>query len=129
LLIVRNLGKPVVCDWDILADSCEDSFFAMVASAELDSEHPIGKAIVQHALDMECDLTHPTEFEGMYVFTFYYCSVVLQLAFCSEGKGIKCVVNGTTILIGTRRLMNENGIKLDENVTSTLATFQERGCT
>ncbi len=62
------------------------------ASAEKDSEHPLGEAIVKAAQKAKLELVKPEQFEAL------------------PGKGIATVVNGTEVLLGNRQLLQERGI-------------------
>ena len=61
------------------------------ASAEKDSEHPLGEAIVKAAQKAKLELFKPEQFEAL------------------PGKGIATVVNGTEVLLH-RQLLQERGI-------------------
>jgi heavy metal translocating P-type ATPase len=64
------------------------------ASAEVRSEHPLGKAIVARALADGRKILEPERFDYQ------------------PGRGITATVNGATIVVGTRALMGERGINL-----------------
>jgi Cd2+/Zn2+-exporting ATPase/Cu+-exporting ATPase len=64
------------------------------ASAEVRSEHPLGKAIVARALADGRKIREPERFDYQ------------------PGRGITATVNGATIVVGTRALMGERGINL-----------------
>lgn len=67
------------------------------ASAEMRSEHPLGKAIVNLARAKNYSLQEPERFD--YV----------------PGRGIMAIVNGATILVGNRRLLTEHAIEVPRN--------------
>ncbi len=78
---------------EMIADGCgADELLCAAASAELSSNHPIGRSLVRAAEQKEISLTRPES--------------------CTEhsGRGISCVVNGSKILAGSVSLMKENGI-------------------
>jgi len=64
----------------------------MAASAERGSEHPLGRAIVERAEAEGLELVEPQEFQAV------------------RGKGVMASVNGHRVLVGSRRLMQENGL-------------------
>ncbi len=71
------------------------------ASAEMRSEHPLGKAIVNLALARKNHaLDEPERFD--YV----------------PGRGITAIVNGATIFVGNRRLLTEHAIEVPGNVVA-----------
>src|SRR5271166_4573402 len=67
------------------------------ASAELRSEHPLGKAIVSLALERSRPLREPERFD--YV----------------PGRGITAVVGGETILVGSSALLADHAIEVPRN--------------
>jgi cation transport ATPase len=70
------------------------------ASAELRSEHPLGKTIVEHARASSRALTEP-EYFGY-----------------RPGRGIDAIVAGEKVLVGNRALMQDHGILLPEAAAS-----------
>ena len=86
-------GKPTITS--IITGLDERKFISILASAEMDSEHPIAGAIVEYARDNDIPLLDHTDFESL------------------TGRGIRCTVDGSTVLAGNRALMEENGIVFD----------------
>ncbi|WP_419956149.1 heavy metal translocating P-type ATPase [Neobacillus niacini] len=88
-------GTPVLTDvfTDELVD--ENEFLSLVASAEKQSEHPLAQAIVQGIKEKGIPLTNVTEFEAI------------------PGFGIKAMVDGKELLVGTRKLMNKYNVHVD----------------
>ena len=76
------------------------------ASAEVRSEHPLGKAIVARALADGRKIQEPERFDYQ------------------PGRGITATVNGATIVVGNRALMAERGVNVssaaDLDATSTV---------
>jgi len=70
------------------------------ASAELRSEHPLGKTIVAHARALGRTLTEPERFGY------------------TPGRGIDAVLDGELVLIGNQALMRDHGIAVPANVLS-----------
>jgi Cu+-exporting ATPase len=66
-----------------------------VASAERGSEHPLGEAIVRAAKERELQLVEPREFIAL------------------AGHGIRARIDGHTVLVGSPRLMTDEGVSLD----------------
>ena len=88
-------GKPALTDVIVdpyLPGITENEFLRLVASAEKGSEHPLGEAIVQGALQRGLQLTGATSFDSV------------------TGKGITAVVDGRQLLLGNAKLMQERGI-------------------
>ncbi len=97
-------GKPVVTD--LIAPSGDTKkllFFA--ASAEKSSEHPLAEAIVNEAKKETISLSDATDFEAM------------------PGKGIRAKIEGKTVLLGTARWFQAEGISTTalEKDSETLA--------
>lgn len=88
-------GKPALTD--VIIDSAqkqisEDEFLRLVASAEKGSEHPLGEAIVQGAVDRGLVLSGASAFDSV------------------TGKGIAATIDGRMLLMGNARLMQDRGI-------------------
>ena len=65
------------------------------ASAESVSEHPLGQAIVEAAKAQGLALSEPQAFEAV------------------AGGGVRATVDGRVVLVGTTRLLTENGVPLN----------------
>ncbi|MGZ4139041.1 MAG: heavy metal translocating P-type ATPase [Actinomycetota bacterium] len=93
-------GKPSLTDVLIMDDLSETELLRLVGSAERSSEHPLGQAIIDGAVERSIPLGHPTEFESV------------------TGKGIRATVDHRVVLVGTRMLLDDAGIDasiLDEH--------------
>ena len=87
-------GKPTITDV-LTAQGIQDyDLLQITASAERGSEHPLGQAIVQGALE--------NGFEFLKVETFSAIT----------GRGIEAGINGRSVIAGNRKLMDERGISL-----------------
>lgn len=71
----------------------EDELLLLTASAEANSIHPIAKAIVKHNKEKLIKATNHKEYSG---------------------KGISCVIDGKDILVGNKKLMEDNNIKIED---------------
>jgi Cu+-exporting ATPase len=67
----------------------------LAAAAERGSEHPLSRALVREAQARSLDLPDVTDFEAI------------------PGQGIRGTVEGKRVLIGTPRLMDEQGVALN----------------
>ncbi len=74
-------GKPEVTDVLVFDDSSADEFLKIAASLEQKSEHPLAKAVVEKAKDM--DLFETEQFEAF------------------AGNGVSAVVNGKKYIAGS----------------------------
>jgi Cu+-exporting ATPase len=111
-----TVGKPKVStiysEVDIKKSGYDEEqllFFA--GSAELGSEHPLGRAIIEEANQRGISLKTPTEFDAV------------------PGKGLKTLVEGKSILIGTEKLMDEYNISVEEDYKNKFLEFQQQGIT
>ena len=87
-------GKPVVTDI-ITNGISENEILALAASAEKGSEHPLGEAIVRGAEEKNLELKSIEEFNAI------------------PGHGIEVKIDGKTILIGNKKLIDEKNIDID----------------
>jgi len=87
-------GKPTVTDFVTIkgtANSNELKLLQLAASVERNSEHPLGEAVVRYAQSQEVNLTDVKNFEAI------------------AGSGVRGVVEGKSIALGTLRWMQELG--------------------
>ena len=85
----------------------ESELLEIAASAELRSEHPLGKAIVAYAVARESSPREPERFEY------------------TPGLGITATVDGATILVGNRTLLKEKGVVVPERASDISAIGTE----
>ncbi|MAT05884.1 MAG: copper-translocating P-type ATPase [Acidimicrobiaceae bacterium] len=103
-------GEPALTDV-IPADGVDPAeLLRLVASAEQASEHPLAQAIVTGARDHGHVLVDAAEFDSI------------------TGKGIRAVVDGTEVLVGNRRLLDDAGIDSDE-LSAVMDRLAESGRT
>jgi Cu+-exporting ATPase len=103
-------GKPEVTDI-IAFDGGETEVLKIAAMAEKRSEHPLAEAIVRRAEAEEIDIAEPKKFEVI------------------AGKGVVASLNGDRILVGSRKLMMENGLAVDERIEETLQRLEKEAKT
>ncbi|MBY3623188.1 copper-translocating P-type ATPase [Acinetobacter sp. CUI P1] len=101
-------GKPELTD--ILVEGNETEFLRLVGAAEKNSEHPLAEAIVAGILERNIELPATESFEAI------------------PGYGIKAVVEGKELLIGTRRLMDKYGVEAS-HAYNIMSTLEESGKT
>ena len=85
-------GKPTLTDFHVQSGFDTDRVFALLASVEVKSEHPIALAIVQAATEKQVSLLPVTEFDSI------------------TGSGIEAMVNDQRIQIGADRYMQQIGL-------------------
>lgn len=90
-------GKPVLTDVIPAPLMTQQSLLRTAAAVERKSEHPLAEAIVAGALEQSKALPLPEakDFENL------------------PGYGVSARVDGRPVLVGTRKLMEERGIRID----------------
>lgn len=88
-------GTPVLTDVFTAEGVKGDDLLALAGSAEKQSEHPLAQAIVQGVKEKGISMKAVTEFEAI------------------AGFGIRARVDGKTVLVGTRKLMEQHDISID----------------
>lgn len=89
-------GEPRVTDLIAYGDLSSEEVLRLAASAEKGSEHPLGEAVVQAALEEGLTLEEVEGFEAI------------------AGQGVRARLDGRSILLGNVRLMGENGVEMAE---------------
>ncbi len=98
-------GKPRVTDLFNINDEKETEekdnkngldILHIIGSCEQHSEHPIGMAIVHYVKDQGIGLKEVKDFRAI------------------AGMGVRAIYNGSTVLIGSEKLMTENNIDVSE---------------
>lgn len=94
-----TIGQPKVTDIISFAeDISELEVLKLAASIEQGSEHPIGEAIIAAATESEIPLESPADFSAI------------------PGKGVRGLVAGTEVLIGTISYLKGEGIQMDAHL-------------
>ncbi|MCP8938157.1 cation-translocating P-type ATPase [Alsobacter sp. SYSU M60028] len=88
-----TFGEPAVQTATPFGDADETTLLSLAASAELHSEHPLGRAVVAEAQRRGLAVEEPDRFAY------------------TMGKGIEADIRGRRVLVGNRRLMAEAGIE------------------
>ena len=83
-------------------DLSENDLLKMVASCETLSEHPLAKAIVDKAKDLQMDIEEPQDFK-MY-----------------PGKGVSCKNSYGHVYAGNAKFLAENNVDVDESYLDKL---------
>ncbi|MBR4225655.1 MAG: copper-translocating P-type ATPase [Candidatus Methanomethylophilaceae archaeon] len=79
----------------------EEELLGLMASAESDSEHPLGKAVCAYAAGKGVPVPPHEGFASI------------------SGNGIECVCGGRNVLVGNRGLMEDRGIPIPEGHDET----------
>jgi len=92
-------------------DMDEEEFLKLVASIEINSEHIIGRAIVQYAKTKGIDLEPVEEFKVY------------------PGKGVLGKVRGMSVAVGTEGFLKELGMAMDEDIVKKAQELSKQGKT
>ncbi|CAI9094026.1 OLC1v1029669C1 [Oldenlandia corymbosa var. corymbosa] len=101
-------GKPVVVKTRLLKNMALREFYELVAAVEINSEHPLAKAIVEYAKKFREDedsnvWPEVSEFESI------------------TGHGVKAIVRNKEVIVGNKSLMLENNIVIPIDAEEILA--------
>lgn len=103
-------GKPrVVALYAVMGG--EDDLLLTAGRVEQVSGHPLASAIVDVAKSRGLPLRHPEEFENL------------------AGRGVQARIDGAAVIIGSPRLMKEQGVAFSSTDDAVLAANEERGHT
>lgn len=103
-------GTPKLTDIFAVSGHKESEVLFIAATAEKGSEHPLGEAIVRGADERNIGLEETKNFRSI------------------PGKGIEAYLEDQKILLGTRKLMEENSIPF-EGLETEMRKFEENGKT
>lgn len=103
-------GRPAVADVFCIRGS-EKRMLALCGSAELASEHPVARAIVQHCNDIGIKVNEPSNFVAV------------------PGKGITCVADDVAVVVGNRLLMQECDYIVQKDVEDRAVSREVEGMT
>jgi Cd2+/Zn2+-exporting ATPase/Cu+-exporting ATPase len=91
-----TLGTPEISGVRVYNGASSPDVMRVAATAERFSEHPLAKAIVKRAAEFSLPVGEPTAFR-------YF-----------PGKGIMCKVDGQDTLVGTRALLEREGVAVTD---------------
>ena len=89
-------GKPQVTDIIPSKNINKDYLLKIAASAEKNSEHPLGEAIVRFAIEKEIKFINVDKFNAI------------------PGYGIEATIDNKKVLIGNKKLMNDKNISFKD---------------
>ena len=102
-------GKLTVSDIEAFDGSNPDEILYLAASSEKKSEHPIGKAIVQYALEKDFKLNELKDFKML------------------SGKGIYANLDNKRIIIGNEKFITDNDIEIPSEIKKTVNSKRLEG--
>ncbi|MBA0875895.1 hypothetical protein Goshw_008820, partial [Gossypium schwendimanii] len=92
-----TVGKPVVVNTRLLKNMVLHEFYELVAATEVNSEHPLAKAIIEYGKKFREDEENPAWPEAR-----DFVSIT--------GHGVKAIVRNKEVIVGNKSLMLENNI-------------------
>ena len=104
-----TVGRPSVTDV-IPSGASEEELLRLAASAERASEHPVGRAIVEAAMERRLDLEEPRGFRAL------------------PGLGVEARVDGVHVALGNLAMMQQTGVSLN-GTESTSVELSAQGKT
>ncbi len=102
-----TFGRPEVQAVVTVAGATADDLLDAAASAELRSEHPLGKAIIAHALGRGRTVTEPEHFAY------------------TPGRGIVAKVGASVILVGNQAWMQDNAVSIPDTLSAGVEAASE----
>lgn len=103
-------GQPSVTDILVTGTMSENDVLRLTAIAERGSEHPLGQSVVKAVQERGLTLGQPESFTA------------------ESGRGIRAVVDGKTVLVGSPRFITEAGLELSAH-QAAISTLQGRART
>lgn len=104
-----TFGKLKISDIITTSSATENELLKLACSSEKRSEHPLGKAIVEHGKKQNVEFLEMEDFKMI------------------PGKGIVAKIENNEIYCGNSRFLQEQGIILDENIESILENLRKQG--
>ncbi|MBA2868409.1 cation-translocating P-type ATPase [Methanococcus maripaludis] len=102
-------GEPEVDE--IISDYSKEEVLLIAGTLEKNSEHPLALAILKKAGELNISLSEPEKFESI------------------TGMGINGIIKDQKVLVGNRRLMEENNISINEDYTKEISRLEENAKT
>lgn len=103
-------GKLQVSDIISFENTADKNYIlTMAASAETKSEHPLGKAVVNYAVNRKIDIINSTDFKMI------------------TGKGVETIITGKKIFCGSEKFLNEKNVAIDKEISDTVARLRKEG--
>lgn len=103
-------GQPEVTEIVPLSSLSEGDIARLATIAEKNSEHPLAQAIVKYGQEQGLAVQEPSEFAAI------------------PGHGVKVTIDGKQVLVGTRKLMRESNIEI-ENIIPEVERLEQQGMT
>ncbi|MBM7409201.1 heavy metal translocating P-type ATPase [Methanococcus maripaludis] len=102
-------GEPEVDE--IISDYSKEEVLLIAGTLEKNSEHPLALAILKKAEELNISLSEPEKFESI------------------TGMGIIGTLKDQKVLVGNRRLMEENNLSINEEYSKEISRLEENAKT
>jgi len=103
-----TLGKPAVTNVITIGSHSESTLLGVAAALEAGSEHPLARAVLNHARSLKITPATVQDFAS------------------APGRGVQALLDGAPALLGSPRFMAEEGIVVD---AAAVARLQDEGKT
>jgi heavy metal translocating P-type ATPase len=103
-----TIGRPIVKEAIAIGDS--EELYALAAAAETSSEHPLGQAIMNAALDRGLHVPDVEDFSAV------------------AGHGVSARIGGTRVLVGRPAYLQQNGVDISP-LKARIAELEDAGQT
>ncbi|XP_015901007.3 copper-transporting ATPase RAN1 isoform X2 [Ziziphus jujuba] len=121
-------GKATVTSAKVFTGLDRGEFLKLVASAEVSSEHPLAKAIVEYARHFhffdDSSATKDGEKHSKNSTIPEWLFDVSEFT-SLPGRGVQCFIDGKRISVGNRKLMIECGIDIPTHVENYVVELEE----
>ncbi|CAN1828504.1 Copper-transporting ATPase RAN1 [Linum perenne] len=121
-------GKATVTTAKVFTGMDRGEFLRWVASAEASSEHPLAKAVVDYARHFHFfDGPSPKKDGENHTKDSENLGWLLNVSDFSAlpGTGVKCYIDGKRVLVGNRKLMDENGIEISAAIETFVVELED----
>lgn len=106
-----TVGRPTVASIRSVGKATQREVLLAAATAEVRSEHPLARAVVERAREAGLALDEPDAFEGL------------------SGAGVRAVVGGAEVVVGKPELVRAQGVEVGADVEGVLSAEEEAGRT
>ena len=104
-----TIGKPVITETVPLSGATENEVLRIAGAVENRSQHPLAKAVVQKAEEMNITLPDAGEVQSL------------------TAKGVRSTVEGKTVELGSLRLWDSENIPVPDAVRQAVHDLQQKG--
>ncbi|MCO8123276.1 heavy metal translocating P-type ATPase [Stieleria sp. TO1_6] len=104
-------GRPEVTAITTFGQWEQSDALRIAAAVENQSEHPLAGAVVRRAKADEIEISDATDFDSL------------------SGVGVTATVDGRTVFIGSKKLLEQQGVTIEQNAIDAASKHQDEGAT